>query len=638
MNKLGGKMALKRKAAFVDLSTGRVEIKEIPRSLRERFLGGRGIDMYLLYTLLEPGIDPLGPDNVLLVSAGLLTGTPAPAAARTHVGGKSPLTGLVGSSNMGGFFAPELRFAGFDHLVVKGRASAPVYLWIYNGSVEIRDASELWGADSFETQESVREELDDEEIKVMTIGAAGENLVRFANVRTGPKNAGGRTGMGALMGSKKLKAIAVRGTMPIEIAHPEEALRYHKELIDFIQSSKYAEIMGHWGTMFIYDVTNSTGLVRTRNFQANQLPDSEELECEGIEEYSHGVTACFGCTMHCRHKYTLKEGPWKGAYAEGPEYTTLGAFGTEVGANQLHRALEGNHLVNKHGMDTLETGSMIAWAMELYENGLLPKELVGDLNLEWGNMDAVLQLVEDIAHRRGLGDVLAEGPRRAIARLGPETAYYNIQVKGMSNLHSDERPTPSLALGIATATRGADHLRSRPAIDLYHLPEAVLNEIYSHEGLSGDYRDYKGKPWMVFWQECLYALVDALGICKFQTVFLSPNMPKWKEYSRLLELVTGLQFTPEQLMALGERIVNVERLFNNREGAARADDTLPDRYFKEPTPLGLDVVRGRFIDREKFEHMLDEYYEIHGWDTEGRPTRETLARLGLDEDPAEEWN
>ncbi len=627
-------MALNRKAAFINLTTEDIEIKEIPKELREKFLGGRGIDMYLLYNHIKPGIDPLSPENVLLVSAGLLTGTPAPASSRTHVGGKSPLTGAVGSSNMGGFFGPELRFAGFDHLIITGKASKPVYLWIYNGKIEIRDASHLWGEDSITTQALIQEELADEEVKSMTIGVAGENLVRFANVRTSIKNAGGRSGMGALMGSKNLKAIAVRGNIPIEIANPQEALRNHKELIDFIQSSKYAEIMGHWGTMFIYDVTNSTGLIRTRNFQTNQLPNSEELECEEMEKYSTGVSACFGCTMHCRHKYLLKEGPMEGEYAEGPEYTTLGAFGTEVGNNRLHRALEGNHLVNKHGMDTLSTGSMISWAMELYEKGLIPDELRGDLDLRWGNMDAVLQLVDDIANRRGLGDILAEGPKRAAEKLGKDTLKYNIQVKGMSNLHSDERPTPSLALGIATSTRGADHLRSRPAIDLYHLPENVLEKIYGHEGMTSDYRDYEGKPWMVFWQECLYALVDALGICKFQTVFLSPNMPKWEEYSKTIELITGLKFTPDELMKTGERIYNLERMFNMREGFTKADDTLPDRYFEEPTPDGLDVVKGKVIDREKFEKMLEEYYTYHGWDSEGKATPETLKRLNLINEPS----
>ena len=241
-----------------------------------------------------------------------------------------------------------------------------------------------------ETQFMIREELDDEDVKVMSIGVAGENLVTFANVRTGLKNSGGRTGMGAVMGSKNLKAIAVRGTQPIALHDPKGALAYHKELVDYIHSSKYTEIMGRWGTMFIYDVTNSTGLIRTKNFQSNQFPHSEELECEEMEKYSKGVAACFGCTMHCRHKYQLKKGSRKGKYDEGPEYTTLGAFGTEIANNKLHEALEGNHLVNIHGLDILEVGGMIAWAMELYEKGLLPEEY-SDLDLSWGNMDTVLQ-------------------------------------------------------------------------------------------------------------------------------------------------------------------------------------------------------------------------------------------------------
>ena len=626
-------MSLTRKAAFVDLSTGAVSYKDIPLELRKKFLGGRGIDMYLLYNLIKPGIDPLGPENVLLVSAGLLTGTTAPAAARTHIAAKSPLTGLLGSANMGGFFGPELRFAGIDHLIITGKAGKPSYLWISNDGIAIRDARKLMGADANETQTLIREELDDEEIKVMSIGVAGENLVTYANVRTGPKNSGGRTGMGAVMGSKNLKAIAVRGTQPIKIHDPQGALQYHKELIDYIHASKYTEIMGRWGTMFIYDVTNSTGLIRAKNFQDNQLPDSEELECEEMEKYSIGVAACFGCTMHCRHKYELTEGPRKGKYDEGPEYTTLGAFGTEVGNNKLHKALEGNYLVNIYGLDILEVGSMIAWAMELYEKGLLPKEYMG-MDLSWGNMDSVLQLVEDIAYRRGLGDVLADGPKKAIERLGAETGWYNIHVKGMSSLQSDERATPALALGLATATRGADHLRSRPAIDLYHLPEQALKEIYGKDGLSSDYRDYSGKPWMVTWQERLYAIVDSLGVCKFQTVFLSPNMPKWEEYSKTIQLVTGLEFSPQELMDIGERIYVIERMFNNREGCTRADDTLPERFFTEPTPSGLKAVRGRVIDKDKFEQMLDEYYELHGWDAGGVPTRETLERLDLQAEPS----
>ncbi|MGD8996950.1 MAG: aldehyde ferredoxin oxidoreductase N-terminal domain-containing protein, partial [Anaerolineae bacterium] len=272
-------MALNRKIAYIDLSSGEIETTPIPIEMRKLYLGGRGLDMYLLYNHLEPGVDPLGPDNVLTVSAGLLVGTLASASARTHIGAKSPLTGFVGSSNMGGFFGPELRFSGFDHLVIKGRADGPVYLWIHDGEIEIRDASGLWGESVFDTQERIRDELGDPEVKALCIGVAGENLVRFANVMTGMKNAAGRTGMGAVMGSKNLKAIAVRGTMDLEIRFPEEALEYNSQLIEHIGSTKFAQIMQKWGTMFIYGVTNTTGLVRVRNFQLNQQVGGN-IECE----------------------------------------------------------------------------------------------------------------------------------------------------------------------------------------------------------------------------------------------------------------------------------------------------------------------------------------------------------------------
>ncbi|MFN2186853.1 MAG: aldehyde ferredoxin oxidoreductase N-terminal domain-containing protein, partial [Anaerolineae bacterium] len=258
-------MALTRKMAIIDLSTGKIETAPIPIELRQAYLGGRGLDMYLLYKHLKPGVDPLSPDNVLTVSAGLLVGTLASASARTHIGAKSPLTGYVGSSNMGGFFAPELRWAGFDHLVIKGKAGGPVYLWIHDGEIEIRDASDLWGEDVPTTQALIREELDDPEIQALCIGIAGENLVRYANVMTGVKNAAGRSGMGAVMGSKNLKAVAVRGTMDIQIRFPEEALEHNARLMDHIASTKFAQIMSKWGTMFIYGVTNTTGLVRVRN-------------------------------------------------------------------------------------------------------------------------------------------------------------------------------------------------------------------------------------------------------------------------------------------------------------------------------------------------------------------------------------
>ncbi|MHC4974831.1 MAG: aldehyde ferredoxin oxidoreductase family protein [Planctomycetota bacterium] len=627
-------MALNRKLAFVDLSTGEVDIQEIPRELREKYLGGRGLDIALLYEHLEPGVDPLGPKNVCCISAGVLVGTPASASARTHIMAKSPLTGLLGSSNMGGFFAPELRYAGFDHLVIKGAAKKPVFLWIHNGEIEIRSAASLWGLDTFETQEALRDELRDPEVKALAIGVAGENLVRFANVMTGHKNAAGRTGMGAVLGAKNLKAIAVRGTQGIDLAQPKEALEYDREVCNQIASTKFGQIMQRWGTMFIYGVTNSTGLVRVNNFQSNQHPDSEKIECENMDEHSTGTAGCFGCQLHCRHRYVIKDGKYAGTYGEGPEYTSQGAWGAEVGCRDFPTILYGNHLVNKLGLDTLETGSLIAWGMELYEKGIITKKDTDGLELKFGNEDAVIEMVRQIAHREGFGDVLADGPKGAMKRLPKEAAPLCVQVKGMSNLHSDERPTPSLALGIATATRGSDHLRSRPAIDLYALPEPLLRKIYGspvpYDGpLTSDYGDYDGKAWMVFWQEMLYMAVDCLGVCKFHTIFLSPNMPAFDEFSKWLKLIPGLEMSPRDIWDVAERAYNLERLFNLREGATRKDDWLVDRYFDEPTPRGFDVVRNKTLDRDKFKAMLDEYYEHHGWDKKGRVTDKTLERLDL---------
>ncbi len=632
-------MALNRKIAYINLTTGEIETKPIPISMRKKFLGGRGLDMYLMYNHVKPGVDPLGPDNVAFVSAGILVSTLASATARTHIGGKSPLTGYVGSANMGGFFAPEMRWAGFDHLVIKGKAEKPVYLWIHNGEIEIRDAKNIWGKTVHETQQIVREELGDREIKILTIGPAGEKLVRFANVMTGVKDAGGRSGMGALLGSKNLKCIACRGTMDIKIAHPQEALDYNKTFITQITSAKVSQTQGKIGTPFIWGSTNSWGGIRTNNFQYNQLEYSDDIEAESLDEVNIGMAGCFGCQVHCRARYIIPDGPYKGVYDEGPEYTAQGAFCGEPGCTKRNTLLVCNHLANIYGMDLLEVGSLTAWAMELYEKGILTDKDTDGLELRFGNDEAMIEMCHRIARREGLGDILAEGGLRAAKKIGKDSIKYLIHVKGMSNLHSDERGTPSLALGIATGSRGSDHLRSRPAVDLYHLPEPVLRKIYStpvaYDGpLTSDYKDYEGKPWQVFWHETCYEAVDCLGICKYHTTFLAATGPNFEEWSRVLYYNTGLEMSPVDIWTVAERAYNMERLFNLREGLTRKDDWLNDRYFDEPTTRGIPAVQGRTIDREKFAKMIGEYYEHHGWDENGVPTPETLKRLGIDKEPS----
>jgi aldehyde:ferredoxin oxidoreductase len=643
-------MALNRKIAYIDLTTGDVETKPIPLEIRKKFLGGRGLDAYLLYNHCKKGCDPLGSDNPLLISAGILTATCASATARAHIMAKSPLTGMLGSTNMGGFFAPELAWAGFHHLVIKGKAKHPVYIYIHNGEIEIRDARGIWGKSVTDTQWAIRDDLADEEVKSCVCGPAGENLVRFANVMTGIKNAGGRTGMGCVMGSKNLKGVAARGTMDIEIAHPIEALEYNKRFIDQIVSAKVNQTQGALGTPFIWGATNCWGGVRTRNFQYNQCEYSDDIEPERIDEIAtetmgpHHMTGCFGCQVHCRAQYKIPDGPFAGKYDEGPEYTSLGTFGAETDTPRATTVLAGNHLVNQFGMDNLETGSLISWAMELYELGIITDKETDGLDLSWGNDEAVLEMIERISYRKGfLGDALADGGIPASKKIGKKSFDYLVQVKGMSNLHSDERPTPGLALGIATASRGSDHLRSRPAIDLYHLPQEVLRKIYSnpvpYDGpLSSEHTEYIGKPWQVFWHENCFMGVDCLGICKYHTTFLGPTLPNFEDWSKVLYYNTGLEMSPEEIWEVARRCNMIEKLFNLREGLKRNDlekgDMLNHRYFDEPCRRGAIDVVGLTIDKGKFIEMVDELYAHQGLDQNGVPKPKTLKSLGLENEPS----
>ena len=456
--------------------------------------------------------------------------------------------------------------------------------------------------------------------------------------------------MGCVMGSKNLKAIAARGTMDIKIAHPVEALEYNKGFIDHITSAKVNQTKGTLGTPFIWGATNSWGGIRCRNFQYNQCEYADDMEPERIDEICeetmgpYHMAGCFGCQVHCRAQHKIPSGHYAGRYEEGPEYTSQGAFGGETDTPRALTVLVGNHLVDQYGMDNLETGSMIAWAMELYELGILTKKDTDGLELTFGNDDAVIEMIDRICFRKGwLGDTLAKGGIQASEIIGKNSFDYLIQVKGMNNLHSDERATPWLALNIALASRGSDHLRSRPAIDLYHLPEPVLRKIYStpipYDGpLSSEHTEYIGKPWQVFWQENCYMAVDCLGICKYHTVFLGATLPNFEHWPKVLYLNTGLEMTPEEIWEVARRCNMMERLFNLREGLTRNDlkkgDMLNHRYFDEPTRRGAPDVVGRVIEKDKFIKMIDEFYEYKGLDKEGLPKAETLKELGIENEPS----
>ncbi len=643
-------MPFDRKLAIVDLTKNSIEIKSIPLELRKRFLGGRGLNAYLLLNYTQKGVDPYSPDNVVLFAGGFLCGMLASATGRCDVMTKSPLTNLLSSGNMGGFFAPELAHAGFHHILVKGKADHPVYLYCHDGEVQIRDARDIWGMSVTDTQWAIREDIGNQEVKSAVIGPAGENLVAYANVMSGIKNSAGRCGGGAVMGAKNLKAVAALGTMDIKVAYPREALDFNRRFIDQIVSAKVNQTQGTLGTPFIWGATNSWGGIRTRNFQYNQTEYADDIEPEHLDEIAeetcgeYHMTACFGCQVHCRAQYRIPDGPYKGVYDEGPEYTSQGAFGGETDTPRAVTVLTCNHLVDKYGVDNLEIGSLISWAMELAEEGILTPDQLDGVDLRFGNDDAVIEMIDRIVFRKGwLGDTLAKGGVQASDEIGKGSFDYLIQVKGMSNLHSDERATPSLALNCALASRGSDHLRSRPAIDLYHLPEPILRKIYSspipYDGpLSSEHTEYIGKAWQVYWQENCYMAVDCLGICKYHTTFLGATLPNFEDWAKAIYWNTGLDMSPEDIWHVARRCNMIERIYQLREGLKREDlrkgDMLNHRYFDEPCRRGAPGVVGLLINKKKFVKMVDEFYEHKGLDKEGRPKPEILKELDLEKEPS----
>jgi aldehyde:ferredoxin oxidoreductase len=609
--------------AVVNLTTGAIDIGPTPPELVRAFLGGRGLNMhYLRHYLREGGgarqVDPLGPENPLIVGAGLLTGSIAPNAARFNVSAKSPESLGLGDANCGGFFAAAMRKAGFDRLIIIGRADVPSYLLLKDNAITIRPAGGLWGTTVPEAQARLRAAHGPSTVSAV-IGPAGEHRVRMAAVMTGMKNAAGRGGMGAVMGGKNLKAIAACGGDPLPVADKPGLSALRKEYTAYLQNSRVVQVLGKVGTPFLYEVSNRLGAIRTRNSQANYFEDT--LVASEIEKYVDKMLACTSCVVHCRHRNTLG--------GEGPEYSTVGLLGANLGIAPTDQVIALNNRVNELGLDASSTGTILAWAMELYQRGLLTDEQTGQ-RLAFGDYELVYDLIGDIAYRRGFGDVLAESTQ-ARHRFAPEAADYLIAIKDLpqSDPH-DVRYIKSFALGIAVASRGADHLRNRPTLDILRLPDEVRMKIFGVE-TSSDPTSYEGKAGMVAWHDDIYAVTDCLGICKFVTHgFNSPHLLGYGHFTGLVRTVAGLDLSEAELREVGRRVVDLERLINLELGRTRADDTLPKRYFDDPMPGR--ATQGHRIERDKFEKMLDEYYAARGWDAAGRlpqaRVRELDALLG----------
>jgi aldehyde:ferredoxin oxidoreductase len=599
-----------RAFAIVNLTNGQATKHRIPVAWRRRFLGGRGLNVFLLTKFLPREADPLGPDNVLIFGAGLLTGTVAPSSSRMSVTFLSPESYILGDGNIGGFFGAEMRNAGFDHIVCVGRAPKPSYLWIEGGRIEVRDASGFWGTETIQVQEDIRKALG--RCEMVVTGVAGERLVRFASVRSGLKRSA-RCGGGAVMGSKNLKALVARGNETIPTAYPEQLLTRGADIHEYVTGSKISKVLGTVGTAFLYDTSNAIGAIRTKNSQLNQWTDA--FNSDKIEHRVTKMVSCSGCSVHCTHRNVHG--------GEGPEYSTTGIMGANIGIADTDELIKLNNLCNDLGFDTSSTGTYLAWAMELFERGLITEKLTGE-PLRWGDYDQVARLLHMTSRREGFGNVLAEGSQAV--RLGyypREAMEYFIGVKGLpqSDPH-DVRYLKAFGLGLAVASRGADHLRNRPTLEIFmNIPLDEKERIYG-KGVTRDPTAYEGKAVTVAFSDDMFAVVDSAGICKFVTHgFNSPNLVKFEHVRDLLHLTAGIKLSSEALRKLGATVIDIERFFNTtRCGVTRADDTLPKRYFDDPMPLGM--AKGHQISRDGFEVMLQDYYALRGWQRDGQLTRE----------------
>jgi aldehyde:ferredoxin oxidoreductase len=608
----------KSTTAIIDLSTGEMRIDSAPDELVRAYLGGRGMNMaYLRHYLRMHGdprdIDAFDPRNPLIIGAGMLTGTITPNAARFNVSARSPESGILGDANCGGFFAAAMRKAGFERLVILGRAEKPSYLLLEDGKIRILPADGLWGLKAIETQDQLKAKHGAGTVSAV-IAPSGENLVRMASIMTGKKNTAGRGGMGAVMGSKNLKAIVARGGEAIEVAKKETLRGLRVKQQNDLKNSRIVQVLGKVGTPLLYEVSNRLGAIRTRNNQNNFFEDT--LNAEEIEKFSDKMLACTSCVVHCRHRNTLG--------GEGPEYSTIGLLGANLGIAGTEQVIILNNLVNDLGLDASSTGTIIGWAMELYQRGLIDDAMTGG-PLNWGDYETVHALIEDIAYRRGFGDKLAESSQAA-RFFPPEARDYLIAVKNLpqSDPH-DVRYFKGFALGIAVASRGADHLRNRPTLEVFKLPDEARAKIYGRVN-DPDPTGYKDKGLIIAWGDDMFAVSDCIGVCRFITRgFNSPHLLGYEEFCELISASTGFEYTPETLRAVGRRTLDTERLINADFGLTRADDTLPKRYFDEPMPSRK--TQGHHIDRAQFQNMLDEYYQERGWDHEGKVSAEKIAEI-----------
>ena len=616
----------------VDLTRG--EVWEQPTSDYLFALGGRGIGQWILFREVEPGVDAFDPENVITFGAGPLTGTLAPGSGRLSIDTKNALTGGVCASNAGGHFTPELKYAGYDSIVVTGQSTKPVYLWIHDGQAEVRDARDLWGLDTWQTEAALRQQLGDPAIRVVLIGPAGENLVRGACVIADRARAAGRGGAGAVMGSKGLKAIAVRGTGELIPADCEaffsEVDRCNRKLLQAETIRTYQR----GGTMLLAGAGGPDGTFPqgVRNDQDSfwELEKSRQIS-EPVLRERHEVRrlGCFNCPIYCSHFYAVSDGPYAGAAGEGFEINSANAFGSNLDIAYAPAIIEMHTYCSRMGLDVDMAGTVLAFAFEAFQRGHFSREEANGLELHWGNHKAAVELLRAIVERRGIGDLLAEGVKRAADGLGRGSSAYAMHVKGADLNEPSVRLMKAWGLGVATSTHGGGHLDGSPHPTAWIGHEDLAQQLFDNPrpGAPGEYAN---QAKTIIWHENYKGVIDMLGICYYTSKWPDAQALSVEDYAAMLSIGSGRQYTADDLMRRGQQLHNLQKAFNTlHTGSTREDERMPPRM-EEPIQSG--PFKGERIEPEKWEAMLDEYYMAQGWDLEtGWQTEASLRKLDLEE-------
>ncbi len=596
------------KVLRVDLTNEKIATEPLNREWAKRFIGGKGLGARYLFEELKPGVDPLSPDNVLMIWTGPLVGTMVPLTSRYAVVTKSPQTGTFLDSYAGGYFGPELKYSGFDGVIIKGKASKPVYLWINDGKAEIRDAKNLWGKDNFKTEELIRKETGQKSARVASTGPAGEKLSLIAGVTSDLTRNAGRGGGGAVFGSKNLKAVACRGTMGVEVPNIDELVKLSKEMMlkDVVENPDHAGSITD-GTPIIVNMSQDAGILPTRDWSSGTFAGSEGINSDAIKtRVLVRRKACMGCGLACGSWSKVRKGKFKGASTEGPEYETIGLSGSNCGIDNIEAVIKFAEECDKLGLDTMSAGSTVAFAMDLYERKILTKKDTGGLDLKFGNEDVFARMPEIMAKREHIGDILADGSKRAAKKIGKGSERFLVESKGSEYPAYDPRGSIGMALAYATSDRGADHNRAWP----------VAQDAYG----SGD-------PWSPEGKAAICVEDNTRTSVKWSFIFCDFYAVNFKNMARYYTAVTGVPSDEESLRSIGKKVWNLTRAFNAREGFTRKDDSMPERMEKEPLPTGKTA--GKAVRRADFEKMLSEYYSLWKWDDQGRPTKTGLEEVGL---------